>query len=83
MESKQNQEETAMKLLCEAEENADAYRESLLEMSIENDQLYNDFNEMYDKIARISVRIDMVNGGLSSPEIAIEEISTILESIDK
>ena len=77
------QESMAIKLVQEAENDADVYREALLEMSIENDQLYNDCCELYDKMVYISTRIDMVNGGLSSPEIALTEIGDIIGASDK
>jgi hypothetical protein len=79
----EKQESVAIRLVHEAEHDADVYREALLEMSLENDQLYNDYCRMYDKIVQISARIDMANSCLSSPEIALSEIETILRSVDR
>lgn len=79
----EKQESVAIRLVHEAEHNADVYRKALLEMSLENDQLYSNHCELYDKIVQISARIDMSNIGLSNPEIALSEIETILQSVDK
>jgi hypothetical protein len=62
----ENQESASIRLVHEAEQNADVYREALLEMSLENDQLYNDYCKVYDKMVRISARIVMANSCLSS-----------------
>lgn len=78
----ENQESVAIRLVHEAEQNADVYRKSLLEMALENDQLYNDLCVMYDKIVQISARIDMANSCLSSPEIALVEIGDIIGTND-
>ena len=76
----EKQESVAIRLVHEAEENANVYREGMLEMSMENDQLYNDYCALYDKMVQISARIDMANSCLSSPEIAIAEIEDIIEA---
>lgn len=76
------QESMAIRLVQEAEHNADMYRKALLEMSLENDQLYSDYCKMYDKIAQISSRVDMANSCMSSPEIALAEIGAVLQSVD-
>jgi hypothetical protein len=73
------QEMMTVDLVYEAEGNAKVYREALLEMSLENDQLYNNYCELYDKLAQISARIGMANVGFSSPEIALAEIGDIIE----
>lgn len=73
------QESMTIKLVQESEQNADVYREALLEMSLENDQLYSDYCKVYDKMVRISARIVMANSCLSSPEIALAEIGDIIE----
>ena len=77
------QESMAVKLVCEAEKNADVYREAMLEMSLENDQLYNDYCVLYDKLCQVSTRIDMADAGLSSPEIALREIEDIIKVEDR
>lgn len=73
------EELVVLKMLYEAEGNAKVYREALLEMSLENDQLYNNYCELYDKIMQISARIDMAKSRLSSHEIALAEIGDIIE----
>ena len=89
MESKKNEAEMVSMLRGSEERLDDVCEEmgvlciELAECEAENDQLFSDRLEVDNVLNKIANRVAMVESGYSAPDIAIEEIATILESIDK
>lgn len=82
MKPEQN-DTTIISLLREAEEKISVYADEMLEAEFENDQLFADCRALDNTLNRIANRVAIVKSGFSTSGIAIEEITTILESVDK
>ena len=80
MESKN--EMLTMDMVYAAEREADTYRESLLDMSQENNQLYDNYCKMYDILRRITSRTDAVHTGVYDADVALSEIVDIIKNVD-
>lgn len=74
---------TIISLLQEAEEKISEYADELLECEFENDQLFADCRALDNILNQISNRVAMVKSGYSSPDIVVDEIGLILQSVDK
>lgn len=83
-------EHRVVALLCESEERVRDYCEELYYKNIELSELDDEIEQViYENrlltniVNRISNRIEIVRSGYSNPEIALDEISSIVDEVDQ